>query len=175
MLAHQYSKGSMGLPKDSQKAYELWSQAINLGSINAQYNISVSYVSKDDELSSVATYLNIDEEQAIQNSIHHTELAAIGGHEIARNNLGALEASLGNMNRAMKHWMISARAGFDISLKQIGNGYKAGLVTKDEYASTLRSYQSSLDEMKSEQRSKVVKPKNSIWKESLSNAEKCQF
>jgi len=134
----------------------LWTQAIELGSIKAHYNISFTFLSDE----KVATYKNIkDEHKAIQSTIRHTEIAAIGGHELARNNLGAQEASLGDMNRAMKHWMIAARAGFDISLKQVGKGYKAGLITKDEYASVLRAYQSSLDEMKSEQRTKVIKPR----------------
>ena len=109
--------------------------------------------------------MNIDEEQAIHKYIYHTAMAAIGGHEIARNNLGAMEATMCNMDRAMKHFMISARAGFSISLKQIGKGYKAGYITKDEYTSTLRAYQSSLEEMKSEQRTKVVKP--CPWKDQL--------
>ena len=61
------------------------------------------------------------------------------------------------MNRATKHFMIAARAGFEESLKVIGQGYKHGLVTKDEYASTLRAYQVSVNEMKSEERTKAAK------------------
>jgi len=113
-----------------------------------------------------AAIYNNNELNFIPKYMHHLEVAAIGGHEVARNNLGAAEASLGNMNRAMKHWMIAARAGFDVSLKQVGKGYKAGLITKEEYASILRAYQYSIDEMKSEQRSKVIKP--CPWKETLS-------
>ena len=52
----------------------------------------------------------------------------------------------------MKHWMIAARAGYEKALKKVGEGYKAGHVTKDEYATTLRAYQCSVDEMKSKQR-----------------------
>ena len=38
---------------------------------------------------------------------------------------------------AMKHFMISARAGYCDSLKEVGEGYKAGLVTKEEYMQML--------------------------------------
>jgi len=53
----------------------------------------------------------------------------------------------------MKHFMIAARAGCDTSLKEVGEGYKVGHVTKDEYARTLRAYQETSIEMKSTQRS----------------------
>ena len=56
------------------------------------------------------------------------------------------------MDRATKHFMIAARSGYDASLKKVGEGYKAGHVIKEDYASTLRAYHSSLQEMKSEQR-----------------------
>ena len=49
--------------------------------------------------------------------------------------------------------MIAARAGYDDPLKWVGDGYKWGIVTKDEYESTLRAHKDSQDEMKSEQRS----------------------
>ena len=60
------------------------------------------------------------------------------------------------MCRAMKHFMIAARSGYDESLKKVGEGYKAGHVTKDDYTKSLRAYQCSLDEMKSEGRTKAT-------------------
>lgn len=54
----------------------------------------------------------------------------------------------------MKHFMFAAKSGFDLSLKQVGEGYKDGHVTKDDYASTLRVHKASQDEMISEQRTK---------------------
>ena len=55
----------------------------------------------------------------------------------------------------MKHFMIAANSGCDKSLKSVGEGYKEGLVTKDEYTMTLRAYKDSMDEMKSDQRTKA--------------------
>lgn len=48
----------------------------------------------------------------------------------------------------MKHFMISASAQCDESLKMVGKGYRSGHVTKDDYEKTLRAYQASTDEMK---------------------------
>ena len=82
----------------------------------------------------------------------HYKLAAIGGHEVARQNLGIVEERNGNMDRAMKHYMVAARCGYDNALEAVGDGYKTGYVTKDEYASTLRAHKQSTEEMKNEQR-----------------------
>ena len=50
------------------------------------------------------------------------------------------------------HWMIAAKSGYDDALKEVGKGYKHGLVTKDEFAIALRAHKDSQDEMKSTQR-----------------------
>ena len=65
------------------------------------------------------------------------------------------EGQAGDHNRAYKHYMIAASAGSKPSLDDIKEGYIAGYVTKDEYANTLRAYQKSVDEMKSEARDNV--------------------
>ena len=98
-------------------------------------------------------YLDLNED--LEKSIHHTLLAAIGGHEAARYALGWYEEQSDNIDRAMKHYLIAAGSGYDKSLKKVGEGYKDGHVSKDEYANTLRAYQVSVDEMKSEQRTKA--------------------
>jgi hypothetical protein len=59
----------------------------------------------------------------------------------------------GNIDRAYKHWMISANDGFDLSMKSVQEGYKErGFVTKDDYAKTMCAYGNSIDEMKSDDR-----------------------
>ena len=42
-----------------------------------------------------------------------------------------------------------------LALKAVGQGYKDGFVTKDDYASTLRAYRDAVAEMKSVQRTKA--------------------
>jgi len=127
--------------KNWKKSFEMVSRAAELGSINAHYDLSNLY------------YKGEGVKKDVSKAIHHWKLAAIGGHEIANHNLGNIEYRNGNKNQAMKHYMIAARAGEDNSLKKVGDGYKSGHVTKDDYAATLRAYQMSVDEMKSEQRS----------------------
>ena len=80
----------------------------------------------------------------------------MGGHEQARHFLGIEEVTKGQDKQAIKHFMIAARAGYNDSLKEVGIGYKKGLVTKDEYESTLRAHKDSQDEMKSEQRTNAA-------------------
>jgi hypothetical protein len=52
--------------------------------------------------------------------------------------------------------MISANDGFDLSMKQVQEGYKSGVVTKDDYAKTTRAYRNSIDEMKSDDRDRFA-------------------
>ena len=71
---------------------------------------------------------------------------------MARNNLGKLEWNAGNIDRAVKHWMISAGAGYDKPLKEIREGYMKGYVRKEDFERTLRANKEANDEMKSYQR-----------------------
>ena len=59
------------------------------------------------------------------------------------------------MRHVHKHFILSARAGDEDSLEQVKNGLMDGIVTKDEYANTLRAYQSRHDETKSVMRDKA--------------------
>ena len=84
----------------------------------------------------------------------------MNGSEQARNNLGALEGKAGKYDRAFKHIIIAARAGNKPSLDNVKQGYMSGHVTKEEYANTLREYQKSQNEMKSDARDKALTERN---------------
>ena len=148
MLGYLHSKGDYGLAQDLEKTMKLWNKAAELGSANAHFGLAKAYFEGNGV------------ERDMKPAVHHIKLAAIGGHEKARYTLGMYEEVNGNIERAMKHLMIAARSGYDDALKEVGKGYKAGLITKDEYARTLRAYQCCRDEMKSEQRSKALKDVN---------------
>ena len=62
----------------------------------------------------------------------------------------------------MKHIMISARVGDTDSLEKVKSGFRIGVITKDEYAQTLREYQKSRDEMKSDARDKAEEDRVAI-------------
>lgn len=151
-LGMYYRDRRYGLRQDLNKTVELWEKATELGLIEAHYELGGAYLN--------GKVVEEDEGKAM----YHYTLAAIGGHEMARHILGLFETKQRNIHLAMKHFMIAARCGFDKSLKKIGEGYKAGHVTKDEYAKMLRAYQVSVDAMKSEERTKAVEVTKEIQK-----------
>jgi len=142
-LAQYYTNGEMGMPQDFAKADELLLRAGELGCANAYFNLGTSY------------YTGRGKEMDKKKSKYYWELAAMGGSVHARHNLGCEERIAGNNHRAMKHFIIAARAGYKDSLDNVRIGFKRGYVTTDEYANTLRAYQQRHDEMKSDDRSEA--------------------
>eukprot|EP00984_Skeletonema_dohrnii_P006673 scaffold2374_cov78-Skeletonema_dohrnii-CCMP3373.AAC.4 len=84
--------------------------------------------------------------------VHHLEQAAIGGHPSARLNLAANEFENGRFDRAVKHWMIGAKLGHVGSMKAIEQGFRGGMIRKEDYAAALRAHQVAIDATKSPQR-----------------------
>ena len=136
------------IPQDMARANELYLKAGGLGCVDAYFNLGVVY--------GTGNGVEIDEKKAK----HYYELAAMNGYVAARHNLSNVEGQDGNHERAMKHFMLAARAGLKGSLDTVKEGYMHGLVTKEEYAKTLREYQKSQDEMKSEARDKALAARN---------------
>ena len=107
VLGCAYRDGDVGLSQDMNKAFELLNQSAELGSISAHYSLALSYLIGEGDS---CHYLGLSED--FEKSMHHTLLAAIGGHEVARLILGNTEKQLNNkVDRAVKHWTISARSG----------------------------------------------------------------
>jgi hypothetical protein len=63
-----------------------------------------------------------------------------------------VEAEASNHQRALKHFIIAARAGLPASLDKVKKGSMDSLVSKDEFEQTLRAYHERQAEMKSEAR-----------------------
>ena len=91
-------------------------------------------------------------EKDMKKQLHHAEQAAIGGHPGARHGLACLEKKNGRVDRAAKHFIIAAKLGYDDSLTCVKNGYKAGFVSKEDFAAALRGYQAAIAATKSPQR-----------------------
>ena len=142
-LAGCYARGIMGMPQDMTKANELLLRAGELGHAGAYCKLGNSYAS--------GRGVEVDKKKAK----YYYELAAMAGNVVARHNLGIEEAKAGNIARAMRHFILSANAGWNNSLVAVKNGFMHGIVTKDEYANTLRAYQQQHDEMKNEDRDKA--------------------
>ena len=96
---------------------------------------------------------------------YYYELGAMKGkkkkkkkkNETARHNVGSNEyLEEGNVNRALKHYMISARDRYADSLIMIKKLYTDGDATKEDYMKSLQLYQVYLSEIKSPQRDKAA-------------------
>jgi TPR repeat protein len=92
---------------DYKGAFQHNTKAAELGDIRAHYLLSIMYrqgkgVEKD-----------------VKKELHHLEQAAIGGHPVARHNLGYVEEKNGRLDRAVKHYIIAATLGFDDSLAAV--------------------------------------------------------
>jgi len=143
MLAYSYHEGRLGMQRDRQKANELLLKAGELGHAQAYHNLGISYSN------------GFGVELDMNKAKYYWELAAMMGDTSARHNLGSLEGQAGNHRRAFRHYMISAKGGYDDSLGMVKKGFMNGNVTKDEYASTLRAYHERQKEMKSDERDKA--------------------
>ena len=144
-LGLEYSHGTDGLKKDSRKAVELYTEAAALGSIEALYSLGAAY-SKGD---------GVEQDKAKSAELY--EKAAIKGHVKSRYNLGCYEAEKGNLGRALKHCLISAKMGHKGSLESIKKVFMNGLATKEQYAEALKGYQNAIEEMKSHDRDEVMR------------------
>ena len=134
---------------DYRSAFEYFTNAAALGDAEAHFQLSGLYqygrgVEKDKK-----------------KQMHHLKEAAIGGHPDARHNLGGMEEANGRVDRAVKHSIIAARLGHDLSLDVLKNLYKAGLVSKEDFTAALRGYQAAIVATKSPQREEAAKYSNS--------------
>jgi hypothetical protein len=128
---------------DYETAFEYFTKAAELGDAAAHFELACLYdkgrgVEKDDE-----------------KRIYHLEEAAIGGHPIARYNLGIYEKINGRFDRARKHFIISAALGYHDSLKEIKELYRDEYASKEDYADALRAYQTTVDATKSSGRERA--------------------
>jgi len=137
-LGYKYGEGLNGLQQNMDKAFELWHRAAaELGYDVAYCNIGIAY--------EFGQGVEVDKKKAN----HYYELSAMGGNEVARYNLGVNEENAGNMDRALKHYIIAVKGGDSESLGVIQELYTRGCATKEDYTKALQSYQTYLGEIKS--------------------------
>ena len=139
-----YRDGTYGFPQDYTKALELYHRAAELGLAGAYTNIGYAY--------DYGQGVEVDKKKAK----HYYELAAMEGDLMARYNLGNIEKNAGNIERALKHYLIAVRGGYADSLNKIKELYLNGHATKDDYRKALKVYQEYLGEIKSAQRDEAA-------------------
>ena len=125
---------------DCDKAFSYFTKAAGLGNIAAHDQLS--------QLHHKGHGVERDEKKAI----YHLEVAAISGHPQARNNLASIEERRGRRDRAVKHLIIAAKQGFGVSLDALKTLYKAGYVSKEDFATALRAHHAAVKASKSPQR-----------------------
>ena len=128
---------------DFPGAFKYWKKAAELGDLIAHYQLGVMYrmgegVEKDEK-----------------KQVYHLEKAAVGGHPNARHNLAANEERNGNIERAVKHLIIAANQGYDLSMKGLWSTFRNGNVTKEDLDAAIRSHKAAVDATKSEERERA--------------------
>ncbi|EJK70782.1 hypothetical protein THAOC_07831 [Thalassiosira oceanica] len=136
-LGSKYYYGTYGVKKNVPRAIELLTEAAELGSIDAHAKLGQAYLYG----------MGVAPDNA--KGVHHFELAAMKGSVESRHNLGCYEAQKGNYERAVRHWLISAKMGNNASLDNVKDMLKGGVATKEQYAEALKGYQDSVEETKS--------------------------
>ncbi len=126
--------------RDYDGAFGYWTKAAEFGDADAHFSLSIMY--------QLGQGVEKDEEKGV----YHMEHAAIGGDPFARNNLGVFEGENGNIERAVKHFIIAANLGNDLSMKALWGHYSCGNITKKDLEATLRNHKAAIDATKSSQR-----------------------
>mmetsp|Transcript_21686 Transcript_21686/g.35776 ORF Transcript_21686/g.35776 Transcript_21686/m.35776 type:complete len:319 (-) Transcript_21686:981-1937(-) len=144
-VAMCYMGGKKYIEGDFKSAFEYWTKATELGSVQAHYQLSIMY--------QLGQGVEIDKKK----QVYHLEQAAIAGHAAARFNLGCMERDNRHAARAAKHFIIAAKLGCDESLESVKDLYKAGYVSKDDVAAALRGHQAAVDATKSPMRDEAAK------------------
>ncbi len=121
-------------------AFEYWTKAAELGDTCAHYEIGVMYMDGEGV------------EKDAKKTVYHLEKAAIGGHHLARFNLGCIAGEMGHNETAVQHLIIAAKLGHEESMKGLWKHYSVGNITKEDLDATLRANQAAIDAAKSEQR-----------------------
>ena len=129
---------------DYERAYEYHAKAAASGDAIAHYELAFMY--RDGNVV----------EKSEKKVMYHLEEAAIAGHLCARYLLGCVEEEKGKIRRAGRHWIIAAKLGDDESLQKLKDLYKAGNVSKEDFAVALRGHHAAIKATQSPQRDEAA-------------------
>jgi len=135
---------------DYERAFEYFSKAIDIeagdGDVEAEAHYCLSFMYRDGK--------GIGRDA--QKRVYHLEEAAIGGHPKARHDLGVHEVFQGRIERAARHFIISANLGHDASLKALRELRAAGEVGREDFVTAFRAHQAAVNATKSRQRAEAL-------------------
>ena len=144
MIGGVYRDGS-GMARDESKALQFLEKAADLGSSDARYDLGCAYRNG-------IPGVEIDVNMANM----HFELAAKSGHALARHNIGCNLLRRADVGLAIKHWRISAAAGYTDSVDGLIGRFETGFICHQDLAPSLRARDKARLEMKSESRDRYV-------------------
>jgi TPR repeat protein len=133
------------LEGDYGTAFNYLTKAAELGDVDAHVQLGGMYLHGDG--------VEKDEER----QVYHYEKAAISGNPHARHDLGDYELRNGNIERAVKHYIIAANLGCEYTMKELWSQYTAGNISKKDLDATLRTHQAAVDATKSAERDAAEK------------------
>ena len=145
-MAIKYRDGKSGLAVDQTKCIELLRDCADLGCPEAQYYLGEYH--HDGEMG-----LEENEGEAVK----YWEKAAAGGRLLARHNLGCIEEHNGDHVAAMRHFRMSASAGYMPSMGSLIGCFQEGSLQHEELAKTLRAFYGARAERKGEGRDLHIK------------------
>ena len=128
------------------KAIELYVRAAELGCSKAHNNLAGAYHEGGD----------------MKKAKFHFEAAAMAGCEISRHNIGVIENDSRNMERAIKHWKIAAAGGEYLAMHKMMKFFEEGAISRESMDSTLKAYNNSCAEMRSEARDSFISNLSSL-------------
>lgn len=138
-MATRYREGN-GVIQSNTKTLELRIRAAELG-----YAQAFGFIGHYYEEGFVV-------EQNTSKALEFYGIAAKRGSVQAHNALVSLHAKNGNADESTKHLKVAASAGDKMSMDDLMQAYKVKLLSKEELTQTLRAFQTSTNEMKSEER-----------------------
>jgi tetratricopeptide (TPR) repeat protein len=182
LLANYYYQGRAGLQQDHAKAIEKYATAAELGSNAAHYCLGMHYKVQGDLKKARFHFGEAHNNLA---GVYHQggdkkkakffyEAAAMLGQEVARYNLGCMEAQSRNMEQAVKHWNIAASAGCFHSMDALRMSFPRGFVSRESIQSTLTAYNNSCAEMRSKDGDACISPQESHVKPTNSSSPSLQ-
>eukprot|EP00984_Skeletonema_dohrnii_P010163 scaffold3950_cov100-Skeletonema_dohrnii-CCMP3373.AAC.10 len=134
---------------DYESSFDYWTKAAELGDATSHFKLAG------------CLYRGEGVEKDEKKELYHLEEAAIAGHPDARCTLACHEMQKGRFDRAVKHWIIAANLGCGDSIQRLKVCYKHGVVSKEDFAASLRAHQAAVNATKSPQREAVPKFYNS--------------
>ena len=141
-VADYYFRGMMGVQQDKTKGWKWFHLALEAGSGQAAWEIGTCYFYGD----------GVDHD--VEKALEYYQMAVELGFEGAYPNIGFVLMERGEIEKGMLNFRKAVMCGisYDGFFDELRRGFKNGFITKEEYAFTLRTHQTAVDETKSEER-----------------------